>query len=127
MLYRNADDSAVQKRKPDYIARLSGDGSFLFENLSAGNYKIYAIKDGDGGKTYNSKKELFAFADAAVTVSDSTDPVILFASAIEKESRTTTKPTGPAKKLILMSPPGLQFQDLLSPLELSFNNPFKNI
>ena len=125
LLYRNADDSAVQKRKPDYIARLSGDGSFLFENLSVGNYKIYAIKDGDGGKTYNSKKELFAFTDAAVTVSDSTDPVILFASAIEKESRTTTKPTGPAKKLILMSPPGLQFQDLLSPLELSFNNPLK--
>jgi aspartate 1-decarboxylase len=127
MLYRNANDSSVQKRKPDYIARLKGDGSFLFVNLSAGNYNIYALKDGDGGKTYNSKKEMFAFADAAVTVSDSTDPVILFASAIEKESRTsTTKPTGPAKKLILMSPPGQQFQDLLSPLELSFNNPLKN-
>ena len=90
MLYRNADDSAVQKRKPDYIARLNGDGSFNFINLPAGNFKIYALKDGDGGKTYNSKKELFAFADAAITVSAKTEPVLLYASAEEKESQTVT-------------------------------------
>ena len=42
MLYRNADDSAVQKRKPDYVAKLNGDGSFRFINLSAGNFNIYA-------------------------------------------------------------------------------------
>jgi len=123
MLYRNADDSAVQKRKPDYVAKLRGDGSFLFVNLPADNFKIYALKDGDGGKTYNSKKELFAFSDAPVIVSEITDPVALFAYALEKESRTTAKPAL-AKKFLLVAS-GSQSQDLLSPLVLTFNNPIK--
>lgn len=127
LLYRNADDSAVQKRKPDYIAKLRGDGSFTFVNLPPGNFNIYALKDGDGGKTYNSKKELFAFADNPVTVSETTEPVILYASAIEKEGRglTTSKPAGTEKKLrySLLQIGGLQ--DLLNPFEISFNKPLK--
>lgn len=124
MLYRNADDSSVQKRKPDYIAKLNGDGSFVFVNLPAGNFKIYALKDGDGGKTYNSKKELFAFLDNPVTVSENTEPVTLYASAVEKESHTpVVKPAAPAKKLLLTHDSPIQ--DLLSPLLLSFNNPLK--
>lgn len=126
MLYRNADDSAVQKRKPDYIARLRGDGSFTFMNLPQDRFNIYALKDGDGGKTYNSKKELFAFADEPVVVSENTSPVFLFASAIEKEGvGAAPKPSAPAKKLNILFPQGLQSQDLLSPFSLSFNNPLK--
>ncbi len=125
LLYRNADDSAVQKRKPDYVAKLSGNGNFIFINLPAGNFKLYALKDGDGGKTYNSKKEIFAFADAAVTVSAKTDPVILYASALEKESTATApRPKTFAKKLTYTSAAG-EFQDLLNPFELRFNNPIK--
>ncbi len=126
MLYRNADDSAVQKRKPDYITKLSGDGSFYFKNLPAGNFKVYALKDGDGGKTYNSKKELFAFNDAAITLSEKPETVLLYASAVEKESRpvTTTKPAGADKKLRLVLPI-MPVQDLLSPFRLSFNKPLK--
>ena len=126
MLYRNAADSAVQKQKPDYIAKLTGNGSFAFINLPAGNFKVYALKDGDGGKTYNSKKEIFAFADTAVTVSEKTEPVILYASALEKESRnTTTVKPKINKKLIYSLAPGVQSQDLLTPFELVFNNPLK--
>ncbi len=123
MLYRNADDSSVQKRKPDYIARLNGDGSFVFNNLSAGNYNIYALKDGDGGRTYNSKKELFAFADSAIAVSLTTNPVMLYASAIEKEAAAVSKPAA-ADKRLRYTPPTMQ-QDLLIPFELSFNKPLK--
>ena len=127
MLYRNADDSAVQKRRPDYISKLKGDGSFGFVNLPPGSFKIYALKDGDGGITYNSKKELFAFADTVITVSENTEPVILYASALEKESRSvvTPKPTGQLKKLVYTLPPGSQGQDLLSPFEINFNSPLK--
>ena len=127
MLYRNADDSSVQKRKPDYITKLNGDGIFSFINLPPGNFNIYALKDGDGGKTYNSKKELFAFADSAITVSEKTDPVVLYASALEKEGQagTPTKPAVADKKLRYTSSPAGQLQDLLSPLEISFNKPLK--
>ncbi|HMI79130.1 MAG TPA: Ig-like domain-containing protein [Ferruginibacter sp.] len=126
MLYRNADDSAVQKIKPDYIARLKGDGTFSFVNLPPGSFKIYALKDGDGGRTYNSKKELFAFSDTTVIISAVTAPVLLYASALEKESSTTTaRPLAPDRKLRYTPPAAGQQQDLASPFELVFNKPLK--
>jgi len=127
LLYRKTNDSAVQKIKPDYVAKLSGDGSFTFVNLPAGSFNLYALKDGDGGKTYNSKKEIFAFADAAVTISEKTEPVILYASALEKENNNAkiTKRVL-AKKLSYTAGAGSQGQDLLSAFEISFNNPLKN-
>lgn len=126
MLYRNADDSTVQKNKPDYIAKLSGDGSFTFINLPPGNFNVYALKDGDGGKTYNSKKEIFAFADAAIAVSENTEPVVLYASAIEKEIQKNTGSRSAAdKKLRYSFSSSALLQDLLGPFELSFNNPLK--
>jgi hypothetical protein len=99
MLYRNVPDSAVQKRKPDYIAKLDARGQFRFTNLSAGKYKLYALKDGDGGKTYNSKVELFAFADQEIEVADSTAPVILYAFAEEKEKKSLRLPEPPINEL----------------------------
>ncbi len=126
MLYRKTDDSAVQKSRPDYVARLSGDGSFTFVNLPAGSFNVYALKDGDGGKTYNSKKEMFAFADAPVSISAKSDPVVLYASAQEKESNNTkTLKPAFAKRLQYSSSAGFQGQDLLTPFVLSFNNPLK--
>lgn len=125
LLYRKTDDSAVHKTKPDYVARLSGDGSFTFVNLPAGSFNVYALKDGDGGKTYNSKKEMFAFTGNAVTVSAGTEPVMLYASALEKENTNARKgKTVLGKKLIYALPGGLS-QDIQSPFELSFNNPLK--
>lgn len=126
MLYRKTEDSAVHKNKPDYVARLSGDGSFTFVNLPAGSFNLYALKDGDGGKTYNSKKEIFAFADAPVSVSEKTEPVMLYASALEKENANakTTK-TILNKRLVYTLATGGQNQDLLTPFELNFNNPLK--
>jgi uncharacterized protein (DUF2141 family) len=126
LLYRSSNDSAVQKHKPDYMAKLSGDGSFSFVNLPAGNFNIYALKDGDGGKTYNSKKEIFAFTDGPVTVSEKNEPVVLYASAAEKEkiNLKTGKPAI-AKKFMYSLASGWQKQDLLSPFEISFNSPLK--
>jgi hypothetical protein len=33
LLYKNASDTDVTTRRPDYVARLKGDGSFTFKNL----------------------------------------------------------------------------------------------
>ncbi|MBL7701493.1 MAG: Ig-like domain-containing protein [Ferruginibacter sp.] len=125
LLYRKTDDSAVRKNRPDYAARLSGDGSFTFVNLPAGNFNIYALKDGDGGKTYNSKKEIFAFADAPVTISANTDPVILYASALEKENLNVKPGKTVFAKRLSYNLTGGQSQDIQNPLEISFTNPLK--
>ncbi|GAB2838416.1 Ig-like domain-containing domain [Ferruginibacter profundus] len=133
MLYRNANDSSVQQIKPAYIAFLKGDGSFTFNNLPPGNFNIYALKDGDGGKTYNSKTEQFAFADGPITVTENNKPIALFAYAEEKMNKTpvtttTVKPkTAAQKKLKYTLGSGGQKQDLRGNLVLDFNNAIKKL
>ncbi len=127
VLYKNTSDSAVQKLKPDYMTRLKGDGSFVFTSLPAASFNIYALKDGDGSKNYNSKSELFAFVDEAVKPGDSTTKIMLNAYAEEppKDSKIVRvlKPAFEKKMTFASNLQGTQ--DLLTNLTLTFNNPLK--
>ena len=130
LLYRNLDDSAVRKTKPDYLSRLDGKGNFLFTNLAPGRYNVFALKDMDGGKTYNSKSEVFAFAGKPITVSANTAPVNLYAYAEEKPKKkiaeqVPVKNTNSLKKLSVTTAAVTQNQDLLDSLELLFSKPLK--
>ena len=132
MLYPNANDSSVQQKKPAYIANVKGDGSFIFNNLPPGSFNVYALNDGDGGKTYNSKTEVFAFADSIVTITENTAPVSLFAYAEEKKEKTpagtTIKPKTAAQKKLKYTPKAVsEKQDLRNNLELGFSNKLKKI
>ncbi len=132
LLYRNANDSSVQQAKPSYIANVKGDGSFTFVNLPPGNFNIYALKDGDGGKTYNSKTELFAFADKPILVAGNNDSVKLYAYQEEKDNKkpaaSLIKPKTPAQKKLkyTFSAAGRK-QNLKDSLVLEFNNPIKKL
>jgi Bacterial Ig-like domain len=130
MLYSNANDSSVQQKKPNYIAFVNGDGSFIFNNLPKGTFNIYALKDGDGGKTYNSKTEIFAFADSAITITENTLPIQLYAYEEEKVSKKAIAPVAKAKtaaqkKLKYTPPTSASRQDLKENLVLEFNNSIK--
>lgn len=134
MLYKNADDSAVQQRKPDYIARLDRQGNYTFKNLAEGNYKLYALKDGDGGRTYNSAVEVFAFLQNDIVVNSIEQKAdTLYAYAEEKDKKNTTASSsgskGPAdKKLKAVAKAGTENpQSLLAPFEVSFNRALKTI
>lgn len=125
MLYKNLNDSAAEKLKPKYIARLDSLGNFSFENLAPGEYKVYAIKDADGSRTYNTKFELFAFNNTSVIVNNNTTPVSLYAYAEEKEKPKVT--TGKEKKLLYTTTISSQKQDVLTDLSIEFNKPLKNV
>ncbi|MEP7163301.1 MAG: Ig-like domain-containing protein [Ferruginibacter sp.] len=131
MLYRNTADSAVLKTKPNYIARPDGNGHFKFNNLSNADFNIYALKDGDGGKTYNSKTEIFAFYDTTVNSLKNPDPIILYAYAEQKAGNTTINVLKtPAEKKLrytdnLSANLSGKTQDLLETFNLFFNNPLK--
>ena len=127
LLYSNTNDTAVQKTRPNYVTKLKGDGSFQFNYLPQGNFKIYALKDGDGGKTYNAKTELFAFLDSPIRVNTQTSSVLLFAYSEEKpKDNKTISVLKPALEKKLKYSSNLSgTQDLLLPLTLSFNNPLK--
>jgi uncharacterized protein (DUF2141 family) len=131
-LYKELSDTAVQKKKPNYIARLDREGKFTFNNLPPGTYKLYALKDGDGSRTYNSALETFAFADNNILVSPNPQSVTLYAYAEEKEKpkagpSLTGGKKGKGDKNIRYSTVVGSGQDLLSDLILEFASPLKNL
>jgi hypothetical protein len=127
-LYRNQTDSAVIKERPRYITKLDRDGHFRFENLPAGTYAVYALKDASGSKRYLDKSQLFSFADSPVVVKPVTAPVRLLAyNELPARTTATTKPPASNdKRLRITTNTTGSEQDLLRNLELSFERPLRN-
>jgi hypothetical protein len=128
LLYpENAPDSAVQKFKPQYVTRLKKGGKFIFTNLPNRKFRIFALGDADGSKTYDAPTELFAFIDTAVQPSMSiANPIDLFAYAAQKPkpaAATVDKSKGAKKFKFTTTLAGSQ--DLLSNIQLVFNSPLK--
>jgi hypothetical protein len=79
MLHSNPDDSAVVREKPRYVSKLDSKGRFVFKNLPPRTYRVYALKDETNTRRYFDDKQLFAFADSPVVISDTTRSVTLYA------------------------------------------------
>ena len=105
------------------------DGSYTFNNLPDANFNVYALKDGDGNKWYNAKTEIFAFNNEPVNTGKTNNVPTLFAYA-EKNAEPAPEPSLKKK-----AEKYLQFnsnilggeQDLLEPMELTFQSPLKKI
>lgn len=128
MLYKDTDDTTVQHRKPDYVTRVNAKGNFRFRNLAAGTYKLYALKDNDGGKTYNTKAELFAFNDSAIVLKDSVSGIKMFAYSETKEEKkaAASVKTLPEKKLKVTTSLENNQQGILDSLKIIFNRKIKS-
>ncbi len=95
LLHRNLEDSAVIKQRPIYVARVNGDGRFLFTNLPRDTFAIYALGDAGIVRRYQNKAtQYFAFNDAPV-VAGSSDSIVLYAY---KEAPATGTPAAPATR-----------------------------
>ena len=86
LLYRELADSAVVKHLPDYMSRIDQTGYFRIDNVREGNYRLYALKDLDYSKNYNSTAEEFAFMRSPVTISKEKNfiPVVKDTSTVKK-------------------------------------------
>ncbi|MBO7492169.1 MAG: Ig-like domain-containing protein [Bacteroidales bacterium] len=69
MLYHQDVDSLPFSTLPDYITKSLSNGSFTFDNIAAGNYKIFALKDINANMLYDLPNEQIAFADHPVSAS----------------------------------------------------------
>ena len=129
LLYKNAPDSAITTRKPDYVAKLNSKGEFKFKNLPEASFSIYALKDGDGNKFYNSKSELFAFQKANINTQVNNSAVLLNAFAEQTPSTPVSQPVKKEKDNNLKYSSNLTVGklDLLKPLTLKFNRPLQAI
>jgi hypothetical protein len=90
VLHRNLEDSAVVNERPRYATTVDRNGNFLFQNLPAGSFAIYAIGDAGLARRYLSKTQTFAFLDSPVVVQPLIDTVTLYAYKEITTSATTT-------------------------------------
>ena len=67
LLYKNTADSMPFTTRPDFITKSLDDGSFQFQNITEGSYKIFAIKDINSDLLYNLPNEEIAFIEETVT------------------------------------------------------------
>lgn len=68
VLYIEKEDSAFIKKLPAYISLADKNGYFRIDNVSAREYRLYALKDVDNSKNFNLADEEIAWLDTLVVV-----------------------------------------------------------
>ena len=127
LLHRNLSDTAIIKEKARYYTRLNGKGEFKFYNLAPGNYNVYVLPN-DFTKKYDDSTKLFAFRSQILTVNKSEVSDTLYAfEAVKKVEKQNTSSNKDDKKLKYNTSLETGVQDLLTPLEISFNRKLKKI
>ncbi|MER3470342.1 MAG: hypothetical protein C4330_03170 [Chitinophagaceae bacterium] len=128
ILHKDLSDTAVRKKAPNYAARLDGSGNFRFTNLPAGDYAIYALGDAGIIRRYLDTTKLFAFSDSVVRVAPNRSPQITLYAYKQSAAVTSTSSNSKApsdKKLRIINNLNSNQQDLLSDLEISFEQPLR--
>lgn len=129
VLHSNLSDTALQKVRPPYFARVNKEGFFSLRFIAPGTYNIFGLRDQDGGLKFDSPSEMIAFLDRPVTISGTGDPVKLYAYTEKDTSSKTYQPVVP-KVSKDKNDRRLRYQnnlengslDILRPLQLKFEN-----
>ena len=77
LLYKENWDSIPAKQKPYYLAKTNKDGTFSFNYLKEGKYKIFALKDENYNLLYDLPNEKIGFSDTLISVGKIFKPITL--------------------------------------------------
>lgn len=113
-LYDQDIDSLPMTSKPSYLTKTLSDGSFRFQNIRSGDYKIFALKDLNGNLLYDLPNETVAFAGHTFTA---------FYEAPKDTSDQTTPPQNTMPRIKLSA---FVIQDTV-PVLLRYENPATGI
>ena len=70
MLYPPGEDSAVYKRKPEYIAKTNKEGKWSMSNIRTDSFKVVALKDENQNFLYDQQGEEFGWLDETIYTSN---------------------------------------------------------
>ncbi len=86
MLYKEHEDSVVNKMKPSYFGKTNLLGKCYIQNIAAGDYKVVALKDENSNYTFDPKEELIGFIDQRFAAATDTiaDTIGVFLNLPEK-------------------------------------------
>lgn len=96
VLHANLSDTAIQKNRPRYFAKLNGKGEYEFVHLMPGQYRLYVLPN-DYSKKYDDSTKLFAFADSIVYLSDSVPQQAPKLYAYQEVKKKENQPSSRAK------------------------------
>ncbi len=118
VLYKGNNDSALFTETPFYLTKAEPNGRFYLNNLAAGEYHIYALKDANSNYIYDQSEEEVAFSDSVIIPNhpsqfvskdsiplkiEKPDPLNLFVfKEVPKESRFISKKISPPHKVQLV-------------------------
>ena len=66
------NDSVFMKQKPNYTVRTKENGEYVFTNLKKNTYKIFALKESNNNKYYDSNDEQIAFYESFINLDSNT-------------------------------------------------------
>ncbi len=69
MLYPVGEDSAVYKRKPEYVAKTNKDGFWSMANIRSDSFAVVSLKDDNLNFLYDQDSELFGWLEEHIYVS----------------------------------------------------------
>lgn len=90
MLHSLQADSAPRKTLPAYITLAGINGYFRINNIKAGAYRLYALRDNNNNKKFDLADEGFAFNDSIISIKPETNYLP------EKKDTSSVKPRGKA-------------------------------
>lgn len=137
LLHKNGNDSAVITDRPRYITRPDGNGNFVFKNLPAGVFEVYALGSAGTLRRYTTKTQDFAFADSPINVRPGAPPITLHAY---REAPPAAAPTASIPAVRDRRVPGVSNrlrystnlansteQDLLNQFVMTFDVPLRTV
>ncbi|WP_244518695.1 Ig-like domain-containing protein [Parapedobacter composti] len=102
MLIPTRQDSIFGKRKANIFTRTDTAGTFMLRNLREDVYRIYALKEENNDRIYNSPTESIGFLNDSIVLNKDTSGILLETFVgIPREFRLMDRKIEPNGKLIL--------------------------
>lgn len=107
LLHKNLSDSSLRKNFPDYLAKTDANGNYSLQNLSAGEYKIYALKDGNSDYKFSQPSEEIAFHSETIVIGEKNEAVNLrlFSESAQKQYVKSSRFIWPGRLQLIMNRP----------------------
>jgi len=69
LMHSGMSDTLPETSLPAYITKAADNGKFRIDNIAAGEYKIYGLKDDNNNKLFDLPTEAFAYLDSSIFIS----------------------------------------------------------
>ncbi|MBK7149064.1 MAG: Ig-like domain-containing protein [Bacteroidetes bacterium] len=107
-LYQSSTNNPVQNMKPTYFSKTDKLGNFSIENIKAGSYQMFALKDQNLNFIYDLPNELVGFSDTSILANDTIPKnidLVVFKESPKRIKLQSVKSVEPGKIFVSYNAP----------------------